>query len=155
MVKSAAVDIFEFGRFILSGIASTVGNIGAVWLALFFVTFKIALLAGIVSGLTISFALSKLFVFGSRSWERAHGEAARFLIVYGIGCAVYWAVALLSERFGLLHSIAPKMEEVGDALIGSGMMMLTSYFGHRFFTYRAYQRSADSPSDVSQVSASR
>jgi hypothetical protein len=42
--------------------------------------FEIASLAGIVVGLTVSFVLSKLFAFGSPSWNRASSEAPRFLV---------------------------------------------------------------------------
>jgi putative flippase GtrA len=149
MLNAAVVDIHEFARFVLTGVTATVGNIAAVWLARLFVSFELALLAGIVAGLTISFALSKFFAFGSRSWERAGGEAARFLIVYAVSCAMYWGVAVVIARFVLMYAIAPQTAEFGGVLVGAGMMTLTSYFGHRFFTYRTYQRAAERPGGVS------
>jgi putative flippase GtrA len=149
MAKAAAVDIPELSRFILSGGIATLGNIVAVWLALFVVNFETALLAGIVAGLTISFTLSKLFAFNSRTWGRAGGEAARFIIVYGVSCTVYWAIAVSSGRFGLAHGIAPRTAEAGGILMGAGMMLLTSYFGHRFFTYRTYRRAREHPDSTS------
>ena len=51
----------------------------AVWLTRRFLSFEVALLAGIATAVAISFALSKFFAFRSRSWNRALGEAARFL----------------------------------------------------------------------------
>jgi putative flippase GtrA len=142
MVKVAVVDIREFARFVLTGVVAALGNIAAVWLARFFVPFEIALLAGIVAGLTISFILSKLFAFDSRSWNGAGGQAARFLTVFVLSSAVYWGVAVVIGRFALLHGVATAMAEMGGVLVGAGAMMLTSYFGHRFFTYRTYQRAA-------------
>jgi putative flippase GtrA len=143
MVKSSAIDIREFARFILSGVTATLGNIAAVWVARHFVSFEIALLAGILAGVTISFLLSKLFAFGSLSWERAGSEATRFLIVYAVSCAAYWAVAVVSGRFLLVHGVAVETAEIAGVLIGAATMMLTSYFGHRFFTYRTYQRTVE------------
>jgi putative flippase GtrA len=99
MVKAPAIDVREFARFILSGVTATIGNMAAVWLARRFLSFEIALLTGIATAITISFALSKFFAFRSRSWNRAVGEAARFLIVYATGCAMYWTVAVFIRMF--------------------------------------------------------
>ena len=78
-VKAAAIDVREFIRFFLSGVTATVGNMAAVWLTRRFLPFETALLAGIAAGITISFALSKIFAFRSRPWNRAVGEAAEIL----------------------------------------------------------------------------
>jgi len=140
MVKSIAVDLREFGRFMVTGITGTVGNVVAVWMACRSISFESALFVGIAIGAMISFMMSKLFVFGSRSWERAGGEAARFLVVYTTGCAVYWVIAFVMGRFVLIHSFPPVTAEMVGALIGAGTMGLTSYLGHRFFTYRTFER---------------
>jgi putative flippase GtrA len=149
MRKTDAIDVREFARFILTGVTATVGNIGAVWLARIFVTFEIALFAGIGAGLAISFTLSKLFAFGSRSWGSAGGEAVRFLIVYAAGCLVYWVVAVSARRFLVTHGVVTDLAEISGIIIGAGTMVLTSYFGHRFFTYRTYQRNPMHLRDVS------
>jgi putative flippase GtrA len=135
-----AIDVREFARFVLSGIAATIGNMAAVWLMRRFLCFEIALLVGIATAGGISFALSKFFAFQSRSWNRAIGEAARFLIIYATGCGVYWMVAVSSSMFLLAHGVPVEAAEPGGILVGAGTMMLTSYSGHRFFTYRTYQR---------------
>jgi putative flippase GtrA len=141
MLKAySAIDVREFARFILSGVTATIGNMVAVWLARRLLSFEIALLAGIVTAITISFALSKFFAFRSRSWNRAVGEAARFSIVYATGCTIYWTVAVFIRMFLLAHGVPVEAAEPGGVLVGAGTMMLTSYCGHRFFTYRTYQR---------------
>jgi putative flippase GtrA len=139
MVKASAINVREFARFILSGVTATIGNITAVWLARRFLSFESALLAGIVTAITISFALSKFFAFRSRAWNRAVSEAARFLIIYAIGCAMYWMVAVFIRMLLLAHGVAVEVAEPGSILVGAGTMALTSYCGHRFFTYRTYQ----------------
>jgi putative flippase GtrA len=140
MVKVAAIDVREFARFVLGGVTAAIGNMVAVWLARGFLPFEIALLAGIATAIAISFALSKFFAFRSRSWNRAVGEAARFLIVYATGCAMYWMLAVFIRMFLLAHGVAVEAAEPRGILVGAGTMMLTSYCGHRFFTYRTYQR---------------
>jgi putative flippase GtrA len=136
----ATIDVREFARFTLSGVSATIGNITAVWLTRRFLSFEVALLAGIATAITVSFALSKFFAFRSRSWKPAVGEAVRFLIVYATGCALYWTVAVFIRMFLLGHGAAVEAAEPGGVLVGAGTMMLTSYCGHRFFTYRTYQR---------------
>ena len=140
MIKVSAIDVREFARFVVSGVTATIGNMVAVWLARRFLSFEIALLAGIVTAIAISFAVSKFFAFRSRSWNPVVGEAARFLIVYATGCAMYWMVAVFIRMFLLAHGLAVEAAELGGILVGAGTMMLTSYCGHRFFTYRTYQR---------------
>jgi putative flippase GtrA len=136
----AAIDVREFARFVLSGVAATIGNMAAVWLTRRFLSFEIALLAGIATAVAISFALSKFFAFRSRSWNRAVGEAARFLIVYVTGCAMYWGAAVSIRMFLLAHGMGVEAAEPAAILVGAGTMMLTSYSGHRFFTYQTYKR---------------
>ena len=123
MVKAAAIDVREFARFVLSGVTATVGNMLTVWLTRRFLSFDIALLAGIAMAIAISFALSKFFAFRSRSWNRTVGEAVRFLIVYATGCAVYWMVAVSIRMFLLSHGVAAETAEPGGILMGAGTMM--------------------------------
>jgi putative flippase GtrA len=133
MVKAAVIDVHEFARFVLSGVAATVGNMLTVWLTRYFLSFGIALLAGIAAAIAISLALSKFFSFRSRSWNRAAGEAVRFLIVYATGCAMYWMVAVFIRVFLLARGMAVEAAEPGGILVGAGTMTVTSYCGHRFF----------------------
>ncbi len=127
----------EMVRFIATGVTATIGNMTAVWVALQFVPFKIALLAGIGTGFTISFTLSKFFAFRRKMWSKA--EVARFIMVYATGSLSYWVVAVIVRWIAMGYIAELKMVEMGSAFIGAGTMFLTSYFGHRFFTYRTHQ----------------
>ena len=138
-----AVDLREFLRFVLTGMLATIGNFGAVWLVRGYVPFEAALLAGIVAGVTISFLMSKWFAFESRSWDRASGEIQRFLLVYAVSCAVYWVVASVTGRLGPDYGLSVPSAQALGVLAGAGTMMVTSYLGHRFFTYRTYLQGAD------------
>jgi putative flippase GtrA len=139
---SSPVDLQEFIRFFITGVTATVGNITAVWIVRHYTTFQIALIAGLAAGFTVSFVLSKVFAFRSRSWERAPGEALRFLAVYALGALIYWIVGILVGH-SLLASIMPLWQaELGGAIVGASTMTVTSYFGHRFFTYRTFDNNA-------------
>jgi putative flippase GtrA len=143
-MKTALVEVGELVRFILTGVTATLGNMVAVWLARSYWAFEAALLAGIAAGITVSFVLSKWFAFGSRSWGGAPGEMARFLVVYAVSCALYWVIAVAAERLGRACGLSVLAAEALGILIGAGTMAVTSYLGHRFFTYRTYQRHAGS-----------
>jgi putative flippase GtrA len=134
------IDPAELTRFILSGIVSALANIGTVRLARFVLSYDLALVVGIVVALAVSFALTKLFAFGSKSWSRAPGQAVRFLIVFLSGCVLYWAVAVTVNRLGIGYGLSGVVAETAGIIVGGGVMMVSSYFGHRFFTYRTYQR---------------
>jgi putative flippase GtrA len=142
MVKAAAFDIREFARFFATGVAATAANVTAVWAARLMLPFEGALLVGIAVGSITSFVLSKLFAFESRSWHQARGEAVRFLFVYAVGCAIYWYVAIVSRGFFIAHGVPPQIAELMAAVVGAGMMLVTSYFGHRFITFRSHRRMA-------------
>jgi len=137
------IDIREFARFFVSGVSATVANMLTVWFVRRFVPFQTALVGGIAAAILISFILSKIFAFRSFKWTRARGEAARFLVVYASGCAMYWTVAVCVRKLLLARGVAIGLAELGGILVGAGMMMLTSYCGHRYFTYQTYQQASD------------
>lgn len=86
--------------------------------------------------MTISFVLSKFFAFRSREWSAVGGEARRFLIVYCCGLVIYYFAAL-AARAALSRMRAPAdMADLIGVLVGASLMVVSGYFGHRFFTYR-------------------
>jgi putative flippase GtrA len=134
---SGAVDVGEFARFLISGVVATCGNLATVWIARYFVSFEWSLLAGIACGATISFLMSKLFAFRSRAWGSARGEAARFVLVYGVGLGAYWLLSVNVRPLFVAAHVQSQLADTMAVLVGAAIMTLTSYFGHRFFTYRS------------------
>jgi putative flippase GtrA len=130
------VDLTEFSRFVLSGTVAAFGNFFMVWLLRRSQSYEVSVLWGAAAALVISFILSKSYAFGSRSWERAPGEASRFIVVFALGCAVYWTVAVLLGAFALPAVLPQAVAEASGVVLGAGAMSITSYFGHRFFTFR-------------------
>src|SRR5436190_17619536 len=53
-LRRNAMDVWEFARFIATGITATIGNIGAVWFVSRYASFEFSLLAGIAAGLLLS-----------------------------------------------------------------------------------------------------
>ena len=136
-------DVWEFLRFLVSGGTSASTNMTVFWLMRFHHSFQFSLLTGSAAGLTLSFLLSKLFAFVSRSWRRTGGEVVRFLLIYSLGLSIYWSAATLTRHILTGIGVSAVVAEWVGILAGSGCMMLTSYLGHRLFTYRKQQRVAD------------
>lgn len=134
------VDRREFARFILTGIIATVGNLAAVWALRRAMPYEAALACGIATGFAISFALTRLFAFRPARHDAAARTLARFLMVYAAGVAVNMVVAVLTGRAILPLWLSRPAAEMAGAFLGAGTMTFTSYFGHRFFTYRTGTR---------------
>ena len=132
----AAVDSREFIRFFITGVLATICNLAMVWLTRHFVAYKWALFFGLMAGFTVSFVFGKLFAFRSASWRRAHGELARFLIVYLFGASLYWGISMVVGQRLLPMWMPRSLAELAGAFVGASVMVVTSYLGHRFFTYR-------------------
>src|SRR5215210_5030732 len=135
------INFHEFGRFIVTGVVATLGNVATVASLRAVMVYPFALLAGLTVGFAVSFSVGKLFAFRSRSLRGTSGELARFLMVYAFGAAIFWAIGMvvglkLAPRF-----MPPKWAEVLGVLAGASVMMVTSYLGHRWFTY-AHRREA-------------
>ena len=139
-LASDAIDIGEFIRFLITGGVATLGNMGTVWVTHHFASFKWSLAAGLLCGSAISFLMSKVFAFRSRTWNDAHGEAVRFALVYGGGVIIYWFVSTNIHPLLLVAHFPLQVADLGAVFCGGVVMALTSYFGHRFFTYRRSPR---------------
>lgn len=130
------VDPREFARFLGTGIVATVGNLAVVWVLRATVPYAVALACGIATGFTLSFLLTWLFAFRPARAPGATRALARFLLVYAGGVAVNMIVAILAGRHILPRWMGPESADMAGAFLGAGCMTFTSYFGHRFFTYR-------------------
>lgn len=143
------INIREAARFIVTGVTATIGNMCAVCITRRFSTFEVALLFGVSTGFLISFLMSKLYAFRSGSWRQFHLESLRFVAVYLIGAAVYWTVGFALGRHILPRLFDPRIAELMGAFLGASCMAFTSYFGHRFFTYRTAETAGSPGPDIS------
>lgn len=129
------VNPHEFARFFVTGVTATVGNMLTVAGLRGVMVYSRALIAGLLTGFAISFVMGKLFAFRSRAMSGTGSELTRFVLVYAFGAAIFWAVGMI---VGL--KIAPQLmprqwAEVAGVLAGASVMVVTSYIGHRWFTY--------------------
>jgi 4-hydroxybenzoate polyprenyltransferase/putative flippase GtrA len=124
----------DFARFILAGGIAAVVN----WLSRFafsqFMSLSAAVGAAYLVGMSTAFVLTRSFVF-ERSGRDIHHEYLRFALVNVVALAQVWLVTV-----GLAEYVFPALglNWHAEALAhGIGVLVpaVTSYFGHRHFTF--------------------
>lgn len=129
-------DFREIGRFLVTGVVATLGNMTVVWLLRGTCSLKLSLAVGFITGMAISFVMMKTFAFKAQEWNGARGEMLRFLIVYAVGTGCYAVAALAGEHVLVTLGVPGRVAALGGVFAGGAVMAVTSYFGHRHFTYR-------------------
>lgn len=124
----------EFARFVLAGGTAAVTNITSRWVFSFVVPFEVAVVPAYLVGMVVAFVLTKLFVFAP-SRRKTRAEAVRFTLVNLVALLQVWVVSVALEAwlFPLVgfHWHAELIAHV----IGVASPIVTSYFGHKRFTF--------------------
>lgn len=124
-----------FVRFLACGAIAAAVN----WLSRFlwstFLPFGAAVLAAYATGMVVAFILFRQFVFVQHTGETAN-QVLNFVIVNLVGMVATWAIALL-----MVHKVLPAIGLTDHVeAIGHGVAIFTpvftSWFGHRFLTFR-------------------
>jgi putative flippase GtrA len=124
----------EFGRFLLTGGVAAGVNVMARWLLSHAVVYELAVALAYLVGMATAYCLSRTFVFEC-SGRSVADEAARFALVNVVALAQVWVVSV-----GLARLVFPAVGFVWHAedvahLIGVAIPAVTSYFGHRHFSF--------------------
>ncbi len=125
----------QFIRFILVGAIAAVANIASRVFFSQFASFEYAVAIAFPVGLIVAFVLSRHFVFDD-SDSRIEDQIARFIIVNLIALVQIWIISV-----GLLDYIFPLIRftwrpELVAHTIGVLSPVVTSYLGHKHFTFR-------------------
>ena len=123
-----------FRRFLMVGGVAAAANWGSRFLFERFMSLGWAVVVAYGLGMIIAFSLNRLFVFEA-SGRKIHHEAARFVIVNMVSLTIVTIVTL-----GLAHWAFPLIGFTwhADAVahgIGIATPAVTSYLGHRHFTF--------------------
>ena len=126
----------EFGRFLVTGGIAAGVNVLSRWLFNFVMPFEAAVVVAYLVGMITAYLLAKLFVFEA-SGRSAGDEFFRFALVNVVALAQVWLVSV-----GLARYLFPAIgfdwhaEDVAH-LIGVVIPAVTSYLGHRHFSFAA------------------
>jgi putative flippase GtrA len=124
----------EFLRFLIVGGVSAAINFGSRILLSQMFTFGIAVLIAFCIGMTTAYILSRRFVFANTG-RKAHEEFMRFGLVNLVAAVQVWLISI-----GLADYLFPAIgfiwfpQAVAHA-IGVAAPVVTSYFGHRHFSF--------------------
>jgi putative flippase GtrA len=124
----------EFVRFLVVGGLAAVVNVGARALFSLVTSFEVAVVLAFPFGVATAFLLSKRYVF-RESGRKAHDEFVRFGLVNLVAAAQVWLISV-----GLARLAFPALGFVWHAdtiahAIGVAAPTVTSYFGHRHFSF--------------------
>lgn len=124
----------EFVTFILAGGIAAGVNWGSNLLLNQVMALELSILLAYLIGMTTAFALSRAFVFAS-SGRTAHDEYARFALVNFFAVAQVWVVTIVLARV-ILPSVGWDFRpEAVSHLVGVASPIVTSYLGHKYFTF--------------------
>ncbi|MBB6187488.1 GtrA family protein [Rhodanobacter sp. MP7CTX1] len=125
----------QFVRFILAGgIAATV-NIAARWLLNLWISYTAAIVVAFLIGIVTAFALNRIFVFRQSS-NKLHHQLSWFVAINLIALAQTLIISLVLTKW-LLPVINWQWEpELVAHAIGVGVPLITSYIGHKTFSFR-------------------
>jgi putative flippase GtrA len=125
----------EFLRFLVVGGVAAVVNFGSRILLSEVTSFGVAVAIAYPIGMTTAYLLSKRFVFAA-SGRKAHDEFVRFAIVNVVAAVQVWLISVgLADYLFPYAGFAWHPEEVAHA-VGVVAPTLTSYLGHRHFSFR-------------------
>lgn len=124
----------EFSRFVLTGGIAAGVNVVARWGLSHVMSYEVAVAVAYLFGMTTAYLLARIFVF-ELSGRSAGSELFRFAIVNVFALAQVWLVSV-----GLARLAFPAIGFVWHAetiahLIGVAVPAVTSYFGHRHFSF--------------------
>jgi putative flippase GtrA len=124
----------EFLKFLVAGGIAAVVNLGSRYFLNYVTRFEVAVVIAYGLGFATAYVLSSLFVFEPSGRTRAT-EVRRFAIVNVFSLGIVWVISV-----GLARGVFPAVhftwhpEDVSH-VIGVLTPAVTSYFGHRFYTF--------------------
>lgn len=131
----------EVLRFLfVGGVAASVNFFSRFLLALVF-PFEISVIISYVIGMLIAFCLFQRFVFGN-SGDAHHRQAVRFILINILGILISVAVSSFTARVVVPLINWTYFPFATAHLAGIIAPAVTSYFGHKFYTYKKVRRSS-------------
>lgn len=127
----------EFAQFLVVGGVSALVNFFARILINYIVSFSVAVILAYLVGMMTAFILSKLYVFERSGRHHLH-ELRDFTIVNLFAVVQVWVISV-----GLAEHVFPAIGYTFYAkdvahLIGLSIPAVTSYFGHKYFSFRKH-----------------
>lgn len=124
----------RFIAFVLVGGFAALVNIAMRWALDFVMGYQAAIVVAYLIAMVTAWLMNRVLVFepSGRSWQN---ELFRFTLVNGVALIQVWAVSM-----GLYHYILPAIgwtfePELVAHMIGVASPVVTSYLGHKYFSF--------------------
>lgn len=133
-VSSRRVSL-QFVAFLVAGGIAAACNVGSRVLLSHAMSYERAIVVAYGIGMIVAFVIMRAFVF-ERSNHSKRAELAKFALVNLLGVVQTLVISVLVARW-----VAPSIgfsrhaEEIGH-VIGVGAPVVTSFFGHKYFSFR-------------------
>lgn len=126
----------QFAAFVLAGgIAALVNWLSRIGFSTI-MSLELAVVFAFLIGMTTAYSLNRFFVF-EKSGRSMHDEYGRFVLVNMVALAQVFVVTIgLSRAVFPFVGLSWHPQEIAHA-IGVASPILTSYIGHRYFTFAA------------------
>lgn len=125
----------QFLRFLVAGGVAAGANFGSRFVFSIFFTYGVAVFLAYLVGMLVAFLLMRGLVFNARQGPVAP-QLTKFIGVNVLAVLQTLAISLLLARWVLPSvGIMDNAEALGH-LVGVLVPVLTSYFGHKFLTFR-------------------
>lgn len=131
----------RFLVFLLTGGMAAAVNVAARVVLSNFMPFEAAVIVAYLIAMVTAFALSRRFVFEA-SGRSVHEELGKFALVNLVAIIQVWLVTM-----ALNYHVLPALgwtfyPELTSHFIGVASPVLTSYFGHKYFSFKAASKHA-------------
>ncbi len=125
----------RFLRFAASGgVAAAVNILSRVALSQL-TSYSVAIVTAYLIGMTTAYILMKFLVF-ERSGRTAAGESLRFVVVNIFALAQVWGVSMFLALYVFPWLLPEISAETPAHIIGVLSPIVTSYYLHKYFTFR-------------------
>lgn len=124
----------QFLRFLLTGGFAALVNIGSRYVLNFVMPFEVAVIIAYLIAMVVAYVLARQFVF-EKSETGTASESMRFALVNMAAIVIVWVTSV-----GLARFVFPAIgftwyaDDIAHA-IGVALPAITSYFGHKYFTF--------------------
>ncbi len=124
----------EFSRFVITGgFAAGVNFLSRIGFSEF-MSYRVAVFVAYLVGMVTAFILAKVFVF-AKSNQSTSNEFSRFTLVNIVAVIQVWFISVGLAEYGFpAIEFVFYPEEIAH-LIGISVPVVTSYYGHKYFTF--------------------
>jgi putative flippase GtrA len=124
----------QFLKFLVTGGVAAAVNLACRYVLNRYMAFELAVVFAYIAGMATAYVLARLFVFQA-SGRSIVSEVRRFVLVNLFALVLVWLISVGLARLAFPSiGFAWHAQDIAH-LIGVGIPAVTSYYGHRLYTF--------------------